>query len=140
MTFDHNARALLARLADCLIPAREGSLSASQAGVAGQWLDKVLAACPDLAPGLETLLLKAHGRDPLETVAELRRSDPAAFGILAEVAAGAYFLNPDVRQAIGYAGQTPRAIDPRPDYMEDGLLESVIRRGPIYRPTPGSKA
>jgi len=22
------------------------------------------------------------------------------------------------------------------DYMEDGLLESVIKRGPIYRPTP----
>ena len=26
--------------------------------------------------------------------------------------------------------------DPRPDFMEDGLLESVIKRGPIYRPTP----
>ena len=70
-------------------------------------------------------------------MAALRAGDPAAFGVLAEIVPGAYFLNPEVQRAIGYAGQTPRSIDPRPDYMEDGLLESVIRRGPIYRPTPG---
>jgi hypothetical protein len=49
---------------------------------------------------------------------------------------GAYFLNPDVRRAIGYEGQTGRAIDPHPDYLDDGLLDAVIARGPIYRPTP----
>jgi hypothetical protein len=32
--------------------------------------------------------------------------------------------------------QTPQPIPTEPDYMEDGLLESVIGRGPIYRPTP----
>jgi hypothetical protein len=45
-------------------------------------------------------------------------------------------MNPDVQQAIGYTGQEPNPMDPIPDYMEDGLLSSVIRRGPIYRPTP----
>ena len=49
-------------------------------------------------------------------------------------------MNPDVRQAIGYAGQVPQPIDPRVDYMEDGLLESVLRRGPIYRATPSDPA
>ena len=66
----------------------------------------------------------------------MRANDPAAFEVLAEIVPGGYFMNPDVQQAIGYAGQEPRPMDPRPDYMEDGLLESVIRRGPIYRPTP----
>jgi hypothetical protein len=48
-------------------------------------------------------------------------------------------MNPKVRHAIGYAGQTPRPIDSAPDYLDDGMLESVIRRGPIYRPTPADK-
>jgi hypothetical protein len=53
--------------------------------------------------------------------------------------AGAYFLNPEVRKAVGYGGQLQVAIvaeDP-PDYEQDGLLASVVARGPIYRPTPG---
>jgi hypothetical protein len=41
-----------------------------------------------------------------------------------------------VRKAINYHGQTPQPIPTEPDYLEDGLLESVIGRGPIYRPTP----
>jgi hypothetical protein len=57
--------------------------------------------------------------------------------VFGEVVAGAYFMNPQVRQAIGYHGQTPLPIPPDADYLADGLLESVIRRGPIYRPTPG---
>jgi len=52
--------------------------------------------------------------------------------------AGAYFLNPEVRQAVGYPGQQAAPIVPEdpPDYEQDGLLASVIARGLIYRPTP----
>ena len=71
-----------------------------------------------------------------EVVAGLARADPAAYGLLTEVVTAAYFMNPDVRKAVGYAGQGALPIDPRVDYMEDGLLVSVIKRGPIYRPTP----
>ena len=53
-----------------------------------------------------------------------------------EAVTAAYFMNPDVRKAVGYTGQGPTPLDPRMDYMEDALLESVIKRGPIYRPTP----
>jgi hypothetical protein len=137
MSLSDDERAVFAGLADILIPAGGGMRSASQADVAGQWLDKVLAACPDMVGGLRDLLVRARGRAPAEFISELRASDAGAFGILAEVTAGAYFMNPAIQQAIGYLGQGPRALDPRPDYMEDGLLESVIRRGPIYRPTPG---
>jgi hypothetical protein len=111
--------------------------SASQADVAGRWLDQVLAARPDLAQPLGAVLDKARGPDPAAAVAELRATDAAAFAVLAEIVPAAYFMNPAVQQAIGYAGQGPRPIDPRPDYAEDDLLGSVIRRGPIYRPTPG---
>jgi len=45
-------------------------------------------------------------------------------------------LNPTVRAKLGYSGQTSKPIDPHPDYLEGGLLQSVLNRGPIYRPTP----
>jgi hypothetical protein len=129
-------RDLLAALADKLIPAGDNMPSASQAEVAGSWLNAVLAARPDLSNGLRRLLDNARARSPDEIIEELRTHDPVAFGILAEVVTGAYFMNPDVQQRIGYTGQGRRPIDPHPDYEDEGLLESVIRRGPIYRPTP----
>jgi hypothetical protein len=136
MTFDQVERALLGRLADQLIPSGDGLPAASVAGVAGPWLDAVLAARPDMAAGLKTLLLKARDYEPAAFVNHLQKNDPAAFGILGEVAAAAYFMNPDVQTAIGYSGQSPRPIDEHPDYLDGGLLEAVIRRGPIYRRTP----
>lgn len=136
MNLSDDDRRLLASLADVLIPASDGMPSASQAGVAGTWLDHVLNARPDLTPGLAELLAKARGCEAREVIGAWRANDPAAFGILTEIVPAAYFMNPQVRETIGYAGQSPRTIDPHPDYLDDGLLESVISRGPIYRPTP----
>ena len=140
MTFDSNERTLLAALADVLIPAGDGFPSASQAGVAGEWLDAVLSCRPDLAEGLKRLLADARDQVPAEFVAALQRENPASFGLLAELIPGAYFLNPDVRSRLGYQGQTAKPIDPRPDYLDDGLLQSVVDRGLVYRPTPGAGA
>ena len=139
MTFDATERAMLADLGDALIPTCEGFPSASQAGVAGEGLDQLLSFRPDLAPGLKKLLASAAGRSSAAFVAELQRNDPAAFGVLAELVSGAYFLNPQVRARLGYHGQDPRPIDPHPGYLDDDLLQSVINRGPIYRPTPGQQ-
>jgi hypothetical protein len=136
MTFDSTERATLAGLADVLIPAGEGFPAASAAGVAGEGLDQLLAVRPDLMTALKKILLEAKGRSPADVVKQLQAKDPAAFGVLAEVVPGAYFMNAQVRAALGYSGQSPRPIDPRPDYLDDGLLQSVINRGPVYRPTP----
>jgi hypothetical protein len=136
MTFDSAQRAVLAALADVLIPAGDSMPSASAAAVADEGLNQVLAAVPGLGTSLGDVLARARGREPAEVVASLAQSDPAAYGVLTEVVTAAYFMNPDVRQALGYTGQGPTPLDPRVDYMEDGLLVSVIKRGPIYRPTP----
>jgi len=136
MSFSNSERKRLADLADVLIPSADGSLSASEADVGGRGLDQFLATCPEMDSGLRQLLLKVGDGPASDAVAKLRQAEPAAFGVLAEFAAGAYFLNPAVCQALGYAGQTARPIDPAPDYLDDGLLESVIQRGPICRPTP----
>jgi hypothetical protein len=138
MSFDAHERQALEKLVDVLIPAGDGFPSASEAGVCGQGLDAVLAARPDLEAGLKEVLGKAANAAPAEAVEELRCHAAAAFGVLAEFAAAAYFMNAAVRRSLGYGGQNAQPIDPRPDYLDDDLLEPVIRRGPIYRPTPGN--
>jgi len=138
MSFDAEQRKVLAALADILIPAGEGFPSASEAGVANEGLDYVLNCRPDVADGLKALLEAAHGRPAAQVVMDLQKNDPAAFGLLTDLVPGAYFLNPNVREKLGYGGQTAKAIDPHVDYLDDGLLQSVIDRGPIYRPTKGT--
>ena len=136
MTFNSDERSLLATLADVLIPAGDGFPAASGAGIERDGLDQLLGYRPDLAPGLKKLLAAADGQRAGVFVVALKASDPAGFGLLAELVSGAYFLNPDVRARLNYHGQGPRPIDLRPDYLDDGLLQSVLDRGPIYRPTP----
>ena len=136
MTIAPEDRKTLAALADVLIPAGGGFPSASAAGAADEGLDLVLAARPDLAEPLGRILEAARGRPAAAVVVELRASSPEAFGVLAEVVPGAYFMNAAVRKALGYAGQDARPLGPQHDAVDRSLLEPVLRRGPIYRPTP----
>ncbi len=138
--FTPRVRATLAGLADILIPAGDGQglPSASQAGVAERWLDEVLEARPEVAEPLANLLRALDGQAPPAAIARLQVENPSGFDLLCTVVAGAFFLNPDIRQTIGYPGQqaVPIQVEDPPDYEQDGLLASVIARGPIYRPTP----
>jgi hypothetical protein len=135
MSLSEARRAQLGAIADELIPAGSGMPSASEAGVSGQYLDEVLAARPDLASPLEAALASVEGVE--DAIAALR-ADAGAWGVITAVVPAAYFLNPEMRAAIGYPGLEARPIDPdaAPDYLEDGLLDSVVARGPVYRPTP----
>ena len=135
MSLSEQRRVQLGAIADELIPAGSGMPSASEAGVGGQYLDEVLAARPDLAEPLEAALASVEGAD--DPIGALR-GDAGAWGVITAVVPAAYFLNPDMRAAIGYPGLEARPIDPdaAPDYLDDGLLDSVVSRGPVYRPTP----
>ena len=135
MSLSEQRRAQLGAIADELIPAGSGMPSASEAGVGGQYLDEVLAARPDLAEPLEAALASVEGAD--DPIGALR-GDAGAWGVITAVVPAAYFLNPDMRAAIGYPGLEARPIDPdaAPDYLDDGLLDSVVSRGSVYRPTP----
>jgi hypothetical protein len=134
-------RTTLAALADVLIPAADGMPAASEAGTAGEWLDEVLGVRADLEAPLRAVLERARGVDPAAEVERLERDEPEAFEALSTAVAAAYFLNPEVRRLIGYPGQERRPIEPEdpPDYEQDGLLASVVARGPIFRPTPESR-
>lgn len=136
---DQELRDTLAALGDVLVPAAEGMPSASEAKVSGKWLDRVVSARPDLEHDLVRVLREAQGKDPAAEIRRLQQSDESGFGTLALVITGGYYLNPKVRRLIRYPGQKPNP--PYPDeadfYLEGGLLDPVIERGSIYRPTPG---
>ncbi|WP_459976179.1 hypothetical protein, partial [Nocardioides pyridinolyticus] len=82
----------------------------------------------------------AREGEPAEVVDRLRVEDPVLFGSFAMAVAGAYLINPRVRRELGYPGPAPMKNPALPDeaesYLEDGILDVVVARGPIYRPTP----
>ena len=114
MALSDEQRAQLGAIADELIPAGSGMPSASEAGVAGEFLDEVLAARPDLAAPLEARARAGRGACARAPRSPRCATDPDGWGVLTAVVPGAYFLNPAIRAAIGYPGLEARPIDPTP--------------------------
>lgn len=138
-TLASDQRARLGQFADVLISGGLGLPSASEAKVHEKWIDRALAARPDL---FETVVSTISGQE--EAAAALHRlklADKAAFDDFAFVIAGAYLMNPSVCKALGLPGNAPKPRPALPDesdhYLDDGILDPVIARGPIYKPTPG---
>ncbi len=139
MTIPVPLRERLAGLANGLIPGADGMPAPGELGIAGAQLDLVLASRPDLEPALLRALEQTPEGGALEWVEALRAADPDAYDALVVAIVGGYYLHPEVQRRLGYPGQTPRPLPAAglPDYVEEGLLERVYERGPIYRPTPG---
>jgi hypothetical protein len=133
-----NDRALFGSIADYLIPAYGKMPSATKAGVTGPLLDEILRLRPDLVDAFFRGVSKLNAPPTAEAVESLHRSDLAAFDAISLVASGAYYMIPEVRTVVGYPGQESLTYDAyqTPDYLCDGLLERVVMRGPVYRPTP----
>lgn len=134
-------RARLAVFADALIGGGVGMPSASGAEVHSRWIDRVFAARPDMEATVREVL--ASEGDPAEVLGGLRADEPDRFASFAFAIAGAYLINPRIRRELGYPGPLPMKQPALPDeaeaYLEDGILDVVIARGPIYRPTPASQ-
>lgn len=141
-TLGPTERETLAGLADQLIPSSDSKPSASQAGVPGTWVDRVLESRPDMAEELVSLLKAVEGQDPREVVQRLQSQPGTQFDTLKEVVAGAYFLNPEVNRAIGYPGKQDIPVATTAEDLEkltarlQELTAPVVERGPVYRPCP----
>ena len=81
----------------------------------------------DLSNGAE-----AH----LETI---NKEDGEAFSAVTTITIATYYMNPRVRELIGYPGQENVQYDSKATqiYLTDGSLGHVVARGRKYRPTPG---
>jgi hypothetical protein len=135
-------RDLLAALADEMIPASPGMPSATESGVHRSGVDAVLRSRPDLGGPLRQALDElaaaleqtSGSGSALATIRSAGHE--ASWGVLGSVVGAAYFLNPEVREALGYPGQESLPVDEQPDDLDQGLLAEVRMRPPVYRPTP----
>lgn len=127
LNFSAAERERLARLADVLIPAKDEMPSASEAGIAGALLDRILRIRPDLADPLRRVVGKACD-EPAARLAELLQQTPADHAALLMIVAGGYYYEPRVRQRIGYPGQEARPFNPNEfeSYVTEGLLDHVL--------------
>jgi len=131
-------RTVFKELADVLVPAHGKMPEASAVGAHEALLDDVLKHRPDIRDDLLRALTAVQGKEPRAAANDLFRKDAAAFNALGLAVSGAYYMSPRVRELLGYPGQESVSYDPyaTPDYLTDGILERVVTRGPIYRPTP----
>lgn len=135
-------RGVFGRMAEVMLPGTDTMPSAGRAGVAGPGLDEVLAARPDLAEPLGRALRDLGGSFSLEALAGYLSTDEEAYSALTLCVAAAYYLSPEVRDLIGYPGQEARSFDPYEyvGWIDEGLLDPVTERGPIWRRPPDTPA
>jgi hypothetical protein len=135
---DDTLRERLRAFADALIPAAHDMPAASEVGVADRQLDVVLRVRPDLVGPLARALERVDPADHEGSLARLLEQDRAAHEALLLTVVGGYYIDRNVRRRLGYTGQEPVEVRPEiiPNYVEEGLVEPLLARGPIYRPAP----
>jgi hypothetical protein len=140
--FDDQRIAVLTAVADQLIPEAHGMPSAG--GVVDETrLRFVLGARPDLAEPLRAALRTELGDDPAARLAVLERDEPEHHEALVLAVVGGYYTDKGVRERLGYPGQEAKQIYSwkYPEYMEEGLIDKVLARGPVWRdPATGRRA
>jgi hypothetical protein len=142
MTLDPTARATLEAIADHLIPAAHGMPSAADV-LTDDRIRFVLEARPDLEEPLRMALRPGLGPEVAGRLVALESDEPDNLGALHLVIVGGYYTDKRVRELIGYNGQ--EAIEVKswllPPYLEDGLIDKVLERGPVWRdPATGKRA
>ena len=125
------------QMADVLIPASD-PMPAFGAVCDGPAVEASLGFRPDLREAFvraERADLAGGAEAALE---RLNETDREAFAALSLIAITTYYMQPRVRELIGYPGQENISYDPRAtqSYLTDGTLGHVIGRGRKYRPTP----
>lgn len=139
---DARQLATFALVADHLIPAAHGMPSAGEI-VGDARIAFVLGARPDLALPLGGALRAELGDDPAARLAALERDHPDHHAALVMVVVGGYYTDPDVRERLGYPGQVAKPVQAwrYPEYIEEGLTDQVLARGPVWRdPATGRRA
>ena len=141
-SLDAGERTTLSAVADRLIPAADTMPSAAEV-VGDDRLRFVLNARPDLVAPLKTALRPDLGDDVEARLEALGRDEPSTLGVLQLVIVAGYYTDRRVRELIEYPGQM--ALELRsweyPVYLEEGLIDSVLARGPSWRdPATGQRA
>lgn len=141
-TLDPGRRAVFTAVAGHLIPEAHGMPSAGDV-VDDVRLRFVLRARPDLVEPLRAALRADLGDDVATRLASLERDEPEHHAALLLTVVGGYYTDADVRARLNYPGQEAKQLYSWkvPDFIEEGLSDQVLARGPIWRdPATGRRA
>jgi hypothetical protein len=138
---DSDEQAAFAAVADYLIPQAHGMPSGAEV-VDGPRLAFVIRSRPDLVEPITAALRPELGSNVAERLAKLADEPTNLYALQLAIVAG-YYTDKRVRELIGYPGQM--AIEVRsweyPPYLEEGLIDAVLARGPVWRdPATGKRA
>lgn len=125
-------------LADFLIP-QHGRMPKFSDACSFADVEASLDFRADLKEGFASALDTDLGGSAEAHLERINREDAAAYSAITTITIATYYMNPRVRELIGYPGQENIQYDSKAtqSYLTDGSLGHVIARGRKYRPTPG---
>lgn len=126
------------KLSDVIAPATDNFPSASDASVHTKWIDRGIAARPDLLTPLLTVARLCAEEPADQVVTRLSQSDSDTIEPVIELLVACYYMSPKVRKRLNYKGQVANPILPgeAEHYLRDDLLAQVAQRPPFWRNTP----
>jgi hypothetical protein len=133
---DDEADKVFASLADTLMPDAEGMPKASDAADLKAGLTFFLNARPDtrgdIMQGLRLLDGKALDNASLNGFA---RENHDAWAALTLAIVTTYYNSPKIQALTRYSGAKRHTYDADavPDFIAEGMLDPVIKRGPVWR-------
>lgn len=133
MTLSKTEVARLAAIARVMIPGGAGQPGAEAIGLARDPVAEVLRIDPTRVALLRAFLALGGPVDALSDVEALAQRHPDGFQALSVVLANAYFMHPQVRQAIGYPGQEAWDSSAGLSDADMALVAEVQARGPVFR-------
>jgi len=125
-------------MAEWFMPPAEGLPTTAEADPGERVLHLVLDQLQPVLPDITAALDAAAGLDTAAYLELLEREQPAVFDRLRVLFIGRYLTCRTVWELLGYMGRRPVPVlegEAEKD-LEGGLLDPVISRGKICRPTP----
>lgn len=134
---DDRTRGGLAAVVDMILPGTTRLPSGRSVGAHEAWLDRVLDADPGLVAAVVAVGSAAAEGESC-TLADLEVRVGAHVESAVFALTSAYYIAPQVLEALGYPGQERRPISEATaeERYSDDLLAPVRERGAIYVPTP----
>lgn len=131
-------RDVLRAFADVLTPGGHGFPTAVEADPDESVLALAIHHVQLQMGEIEATLEKAVGQDAAAFLGALERDEPQRFEQVRSLLVCRYLTCRPVWKLLGYAGQRPsRPVPGEAEvYLRDSILDPVVRRGPIYIPTP----
>lgn len=121
-------RRTLGDLADMLIPAAPGAISATDAGIAGPLLGEIEKYAPERLDLLRLVIRAATSSGAAGALEWLKKDDRVTYDSFCETIAAAYFMSPEVRRKVGFPGR--EAVPAKTDIADlEELLLPVLEGG-----------